>query len=178
MKLPAPAEKFVTQTALWRYSRLMAMLGSGDREKAAAERYAFEAARKKVPADRLWGNNSCADLLTLASEIAAARMGTDEVAHWEKAVALQDALVYDEPPAWYYPVRESLGAALLRTGKAADAENVLREGLRRSPKDGWMIFGLIESLKAQKKTEGVEELQKELDAAWGKADVKLTLSGM
>ena len=100
------------------------------------------------------------------------------VAHWEKAVALQDALVYDEPPAWNYPLRESLGAALVRAGRAADAEKVFREGLRRSPRNAWMIFGLMEAMKAQGKTEGLAELQHELDAAWGKADVKLTLAAM
>ena len=58
-------------------------------------------------------------------------------------------LVYDEPPAWYYPVRESLGAALLRAGRGADAEKVFREGLRRSPRNGWMLFGLLESLQQE-----------------------------
>ena len=67
MKLPGPAEKFVAQTALWRYARMMAMLSTGDRAKAAAERDAFEAARKKVPADRPWGNNSCGDLMAFVS---------------------------------------------------------------------------------------------------------------
>ena len=133
---------------MWHYARMMAMLGKGNRAGAAAERDAFEAARKNVPADRPWGNNTCGDVLALASEIAAARLATDDVAHWEKAVALQDALVYDEPPAWYYPVRESLGAALVRAGRAPEAEKVFREGLRRSPRNAWMIFGLMEAMKA------------------------------
>jgi hypothetical protein len=178
LKAPRPAEKMVAQTAVWRYARMMAMLGTGNRAGAAAERDAFEAARKKVPADRPWGNNTCGDVMAMVAEIVAARMSADDVAHWEKAVALQDALVYDEPPAWYYPLRESLGAALVRAGRAADAEKVFREGLRRSPRNAWMIFGLMESMRAQKKTEGMAELQHELDAAWGKADVKQALKGM
>jgi predicted Zn-dependent protease len=105
-------------------------------------------------------------------------MSKDDVAHWEKAVALLDALVYDEPPAWNYPLRESLGAALVREGRAAEAEKVFREGLKRSPRNAWMIFGVMEAMKAQGKTEGMAELQHELDAAWSKADVKLALSGM
>jgi tetratricopeptide (TPR) repeat protein len=177
LKLPQPAEKFAAQSALWRYARMMAMLGKGDRAGAARERDAFEAARKKVPADRPWGNNTCGDVMAMVSEIAAARI-EGGVSHWEKAVALQDALVYDEPPAWNYPLRESLGAALVRAGRAGDAEKVFREGLRRSPRNGWMIFGIMEAMKAQGKTEGLAELQHELDAAWGKADVKLTLERM
>jgi hypothetical protein len=91
-------------------------------------------------------------------------------------VAIQDGLVYDEPPAWYYPVRESLGAELVRMGRAAEGEKVLREGLRRSPRNGFMLFGLMESLRAQKKE--FEEVKREFEAAWGKADFKLSLAGM
>jgi tetratricopeptide (TPR) repeat protein len=178
LKAPQPGEKSLAEGAIWRYARMMALLGKGDRAGAERERDAFEAARKKVPADRPWGNNTCGDVMALVSEIAAARLAGDAVAHWEKAVALQDGLVYDEPPGWHYPVRESLGAALVRAGRAAEAAQVFREGLKRSPRDGWMLFGLIESLKAQKKVEGLPELQHELDAVWGKADVKQTLSGM
>ena len=72
---------------------------------------------------------------------------------------MQDALVYDEPPAWYYPVRESLGAALVRAGRGADAEKVFREGLRRSPRNGWMLFGLMESMKAQGKRKGMRRVE-------------------
>jgi tetratricopeptide (TPR) repeat protein len=177
LKLPQPAEKLVAQTALWRYARTMALLGKGDRAAAAAEGEAFEAARKKVAAGHPWGNNTCGDIMAMVAEVVAARVGGG-VEHWEKAVALQDALVYDEPPAWNYPLRESLGAALVRAGKAADAEKVFREGLRRSPRDAWMIFGLMEAMKVQGKTEGLGELQHELDAAWGKADLKLSLAAM
>jgi cytochrome c-type biogenesis protein CcmH/NrfG len=91
---------------------------------------------------------------------------------------LHDALVYNEPPDWYYPVRESLGAALLRAGKAAEAEKVLREGVRRSPHNGRMLFGLLESLKAQAKTQDAAWVQREFDAAWAKADMKLRLEDL
>ncbi len=178
LKAPQPGGKMVAQTAIWHYARMMAQLARGNRAGAEAERDAFEAARKMVPADRGWGNNTCGDVMAMVSEIAAARMSKDDVAHWEKAVALQDALVYDEPPAWNYPLRESLGAALVRAGRAAEAEKVFREGLKRSPRNAWMIFGVMEAMKAQGKTEGMAELQHELDAAWSKADVKLALSGM
>ena len=178
MNAPEPGEKFLAEAVVWRYARLMSLLAKGDRTGAGRDRDGLEAARKKITADRPWGNNSASAVMALVSEIAAARLAEDPVAHWEKAVGLQDALVYDEPPAWNYPVRESLGAALMRAGRAADAERVFREGLRRSPRNGWMLFGLMEALKAQKKVEGIAELQHELDAAWGKADVKQTLSAM
>jgi hypothetical protein len=89
---------------------------------------------------------------------------------------LEDALVYDEPPAWYYPLRESLGAALLLSGDAARAEAVFREGLRRSPRNGRMLFGLLESLKAQKKN--TAWVRAEFDAGWKGAPLVLRLADL
>jgi hypothetical protein len=135
-----------------------------------------------ISADRPWGTlNVAGDVLTIAAESLAARFAAtpaEAVPHWEKAVGIQDKLIYDEPPAWYYPLRESLGAALVRAGRGGDAERVFREGLKRSPRNGWMLFGLMESLKVQGKSEGMEELKRELDAAWAKADVKQLLEAM
>ena len=91
---------------------------------------------------------------------------------------MQDALAYDEPPAWFYPVRESLGAAMLLSGDAAGAESVFREGLRRSPKNGRMLFGLLESLKAQSKRDAAAWVEQEFQAAWKGADVQLRLKDL
>ena len=119
--------------------------------------------------------------MDMASAVLDARLAASPAASvtlLRKAVALQDALTYDEPPAWYYPVRESLGAALLRADDAAAAEAVFREGLRRSPNNGRMLFGLVESLKAQKKSDAVSLVQKEFDAAWKGSDLELRLSDL
>ena len=181
LKTAQPADKFLSQTATWRYARALALLAQGDGTGAAREREAFEAARRKIPAERPWGMNSTGDVMALATEILAARFSAtpaEALPHWAKAVSLQDGLGYDEPPAWYYPVRESLGAALVRAGRGGDGEEVFREGLKRSPRNGWMLFGLMESLKAQARTEGMAELQRELDSAWAKADVRQTLDAM
>jgi len=72
-------------------------------------------------------------------------------------------------------VRESLGAALLRAGEAGEAESVFRDGVKRSPRNGRMLFGLMQSLRAQQKNEDAEWVKREFDAAWAKADVKLTI---
>ena len=120
--------------------------------------------------------NSADKIMNLATTILETRLATDEKAiieHWRRAVAEQDALSYDEPPAWYYPVRESLGGALLRAGQAAEAEAVFRENLKRYPRHGRSLFGLMESLKAQKKITDAELVQRELDAAWKQSDITL-----
>jgi len=179
LKDPKPPASQKVSTAVWHYSRAMAYAGRKDQAAAGREREAFEAARKAVPADAGWGpNNKAAAVLKFTSELLAARLGDDAIARLRRAVEMQDGFVYDEPPAWYYPVRESLGAALLRAGQAAEAEKVFREGVRRSPKNGRMLFGLMEALRAQKKTDEAGWVQKEFEAAWSKADVKLRLDDL
>jgi tetratricopeptide (TPR) repeat protein len=176
LKMPRPSEKLLGMQAFWWYGRALALLAKGDRAGAAKERAAFDELAAKIPADAPWGQNKAGDVIKLARETLAARFGEDAVAHWRKAVEIQDGLVYDEPPAWYYPVRESLGGELLRAGKAADAETVLREGLRRSPRNGFMLFGLMEALKAQGKD--FAQVKLELDAVWAKSDVKLSVGAL
>jgi hypothetical protein len=66
----------------------------------------------------------------------------------------------------------------VRAGRGADAEKVFREGLRRSPRNGWMLFGLMESMRAQGKSEGMDEVQRELATAWSKADLKQAFDAM
>ena len=181
LKTPQPGAGQPLSAAMWRYARAVAMAARGDRAGAAREREAFEAQKATVPAGGLWGQNKTADVLALASEVLAARIAEaprEAVPHWRNAVAMQEALVYDEPPDWYYPLRESLGAALLRAGQAAEAERVLREGVKRSPHNGRMLFALMESLKAQGKTEDADWVRREFDAAWDKADVKLRLEDL
>jgi tetratricopeptide (TPR) repeat protein len=181
LKLPQPKENLRMSNATWRYARALAFAGRGDGDSAAGEQSAFEAIRAAAPADAPWGINKAKDILAIASAVISASLAAsapDAIPHWQRAVALQDALSYDEPPGWYYPVRESLGAALLRTGRAADAEAVFREGVRRSPRNGRMLFGLVESLRAQGKTEQAGWVQREFGSAWSKADVQLKIEEM
>jgi tetratricopeptide (TPR) repeat protein len=173
LKMPQPGEKLPIATSIWHYGRALALLAKGDRAGANAARASFEQVAGKVPADAPWGNNKAAEVMKLAREVVAARFDENALAHWRSAVEIQDGLTYDEPPAWYYPVRESLGAELVRSGKAAEGEAVLREGLRKSPRNGFMLFALMESLKAQGKD--INEVKREFDAVWAKSDVALSL---
>ena len=98
------------------------------------------------------------------------------VRHWRDAVAAEDKLNYDEPSAWYYPVRQSLGAALLKAGKHADAEMVFREALDAHPRDGRLLFGLMEALKGQKKP--TDDVRTQFEEAWKSAEAKLKLGDL
>jgi tetratricopeptide (TPR) repeat protein len=159
---------------IWHYSRALAFAAKDRKTEARAEQEAFERVSKSLDRKGMWGNNKLGDVADLASAIVGARLDSSP-AKWRRAVEIQDHLVYDEPPAWYYPVRESLGASLLLAGDAAAAEEVFHEGLRRSPHNGRMLFGLLESLKAQKKIEAAAWVQREFDAAWKGSDLQLRI---
>ncbi|MBI3459483.1 hypothetical protein HY009_00910, partial [Candidatus Acetothermia bacterium] len=98
------------------------------------------------------------------------------IAQLQEAVAAQDKLTYFEPPAWYYPVRQTLGASLLKSGKASEAEAVYREDLRQYRENGWSLFGLMKSLETQNKTAEAKEVESRFKKAWAYADVTLNAS--
>lgn len=181
---PEPPKEVPGTHVMWRYTRTLAFAARGEKEKAAAEREQFTAEATSFPAEaNLGALNTGKDVLSLAEQvldarIAMARGSKDEaVSHWRKAVELQDALNYDEPPDWYYPVRESLGSALLAGGKAADAEQVFREDLKRNPRNPRSLFGLMHSLKAQQKDADAAWVQKQFETTWKNADTQLEISG-
>ena len=113
----------------------------------------------------------------LAGEIAA-RAGQTDVAvrRLLAAVAEQDGHWFTEPPPWYFPVRQSLGAVLLAGGRPVEAEAVYRDDLKRNPGNGWSLFGLARSLEAQGKTADAAAVEARFRQAWSRADVTLSAS--
>ena len=113
----------------------------------------------------------------LSGEIAVRRGEVDAaITHFQEAVKIEDAGLYFEPPKWYYPVRHSLGAALMKAGRSAEAETVYREDLRRFPENGWALFGLAQALRAQGKKDEATATEARFRKAWPDADVTLTAS--
>jgi tetratricopeptide (TPR) repeat protein len=182
---PEPMKELPGTHVMWRYARTLAFTARGEKEKAVAERGQFAAEAAAFPPDaRLGEFNTAKDVLALAAEILDARIAMaagsqqESVNHWRRAVEIQDALNYDEPPDWYYPTRESLGAALLASGQASDAEQAFREDLKRNPRNPRSLFGLMHSLKAQQRDADAAWVEKQFDQAWKNADTKLELAGL
>jgi tetratricopeptide (TPR) repeat protein len=181
---PEPKEKNAFVNAMYRYSRALAFAGLGRVAEAQAERERMAGIVALVPEKDLLMNNSAQSVLAvglvdLEAKIARAMNDVDsEIAHLKRAVSLQDKLYYMEPPEWHYPVREALGGALLRAGKAAEAESVFREDLVVNPRNGRSLFGLLEALKLQGNTVGVEWVKKEFAEAWQYAPVALKISDL
>lgn len=181
---PQPAAEFVYTTGMWHWARGMAYLRLGQLEQAAEhqEQLAAIAAMESMKEFTLWSFEKAGTMLAIAAhvltgELAGARGAPDEmIAQLQEAVTLQDGLAYMEPPPWYYPVRNNLGAALLDQGRAAEAEAVYRKDLEQFRNNGWSLFGLAASLRAQDKLDEAVEVQKQFETAWQYADIHLTAS--
>jgi len=166
---PEPEPKLLYSRAFRHYARAVAFAARGERVKAEQERKAFANAVEQIPPERPQMANKARTLLEIAAAEIDARLAENAaaaVSHWRRAVAAQDGLKYEEPPAWYYPVRESLGGALLRAGQPAEAEAVFRQELAHAPRNGRCLFGLRESLRAQQKSAAADSVDRELQKAW------------
>lgn len=183
---PKPPADLVYPTGVWHYARAMALVRKDRLDEAARElgELARTAADPALEGVTIWDLNTTRALLEIASRVVAGELAaakgdfTAAVEYLEEAVAREDRLRYDEPPPWHYPVRQTLGAVLLRAGRPADAERVYRQDLERFPDNGWSLYGLAASLDAQKKAGESAAVRKRFTAAWRNADVQLTASTM
>ena len=176
---PAPPPDLRYTCGMWHYARGVALAATGKPEEAAAERDSVAAIAKAIPADVVEGLNHAAPLLRLATDALDGEMAMrgghyeDAVESFRGAVAAEDSLHYDEPPAWYYPTRQALGLALLKAGKPADAETAYREDLKRYPNNGWSLYGLANALSARGRVTEAVAMKKRFTRAWVHADFKL-----
>ncbi len=181
---PAPAEDLKYPTGVWHYARGLAFTAKGQPQEAAQELAQLKAIAADPSLEKvtIWDINTSSSLLNIASEVLAGELAAKQgdyenaIAYLETAVSLEDNLNYDEPPPWLSPVRESLGAVLLEAGRAAEAERVYREDLKRFPENGWSLYGLAQSLRVQGKAEEARTVQARFEKAWKYGDATLSAS--
>jgi len=185
LQAPAPRAERKLHRAFWQYARAMALAGQGKLPEAAAEQQQFELLRQALPAaSQFLINNKSSDILafaaaTLDAQLAWARGEREKSIHaWRRAVELESTIQYDEPPAWFYPVRQSLATALLRNGQAKEAESIFREAIEIRPRDGRLLFGLWQSLMAQKRDNEAALVEQQFHTAWKDATVKLRIEDL
>ena len=177
LKEPEPRNDLPLARALWHYTRAAALTALNRRDEARAEREAFARAASAVPPDRVLGNNSAAALLAIATLVLEGERSAKEqdfarsALKLQEAVRLEDKLRYDEPPDWIQPTRHTLGAVLLRAGRAAEAQNVYSEDLQRNPENGWALMGLRDAFTAQGRMAEAAKVSRRLHKAWANADV-------
>jgi tetratricopeptide (TPR) repeat protein len=187
LSMPQPAAAMKTTTTYWHFARGMALAAKGKVSDAEAEHKLVETAAEQTPPDQVFAmpvNNKAKDVLTIATNVLGAKIALakhdsqNAIAMLRKAIATQDTLKYDEPPDWFYPVRETLGAVLLLNGNAAEAEKVFRQDLERNPRNPRSLFGLSEALRAQNRTYDAQFVDKQFQANWKSTDIKLRVADL
>ncbi|MBJ6979572.1 hypothetical protein [Luteimonas sp. MC1895] len=181
---PNPAPDLPYVTAIWTWAQGVAAVRQSRMDDAGRYLAALRplAADPAMDALTVWDRYPLTHAVRIAersltAEIASARGDhAAAIGALREAAAIEDAIPYDEPPGWHAPVRHSLGAVLLTAGRPAEAEAVYREELRRNPDNGWSLFGLAQSLRAQRRQDGVADVERQLAQAWRHADVRLTAS--
>ncbi len=178
------AKEYMPFTRAFRHAaRAIAYAAKRETDKAREEQKLYLTAAEKIPEDAyLAGNNLIRDVCRVINpmvegEILVAEGRVDEgIEQLRQAVAVEDTLRYDEPVSWMIPVRHALGAFLMESGRFAEAEEVYREDLRRLPNNGWSLFGLSESLRAQGKSDEADKVAADFQEVWSKADVQIKSS--
>jgi tetratricopeptide (TPR) repeat protein len=187
LKMPQPNADMKITTVFWHFARGMALAATGKVSEAEKEYAAVSEAEQNTPEDVVFAmpvNNKAKDVLKIAKEVLGAKIALAKkdnasvIAQLQEAVSVQDTLKYDEPEDWFFPVRESLGAALLMNGDAAGAEKTFREDLDRHPRNPRSLFGLEQALKAQQRDYDAGFVQKQFRASWKGGPVPLKVDDL
>lgn len=180
---PAPPDSSLFLTGSWHYVRGLAQVATQQIPQAKQELKKLHIVLERLSKnDPVISKNSAGSILHVASEvltgeIAAAKNQFDQaISHLDKAVRLNDALLYTEPPEFHFPPRLALGAILLKAGRADEAETVYWEDLKRFRNNGWALFGLMQALTAQNKTERAAIVKERFEQTWQRANIELKAS--
>jgi tetratricopeptide (TPR) repeat protein len=176
-----PADDLVYPRGMYHYSRGMAYARTGEVGKGRVELSYLQVMLREKSLDSIaiWDMNKAINVLAIAYEVLAGELAAAEdkmveaLHHFERGVAMEEELFFDEPPSWYFPVRQALGALLLKLGRAKEAEAVFKKDLMKNAENPWSLLGWAESLKAQGKMEQVPDIEKRFRRAWSRADLKL-----
>jgi tetratricopeptide (TPR) repeat protein len=183
LHMKQPNASMQTMTTFWHFARGMAFASTGKIDEAEAEHKIVAEAEEKTPEDAIFAmpvNNKTKDILKIAENVLGAKISLAKkdnagaVSMLREAVKIQDGLKYNEPPDWFFPVREPLGAVLLMSGNNADAEQVFREDLNHNPRNPRSLFGLRQALKAQDKNYDAGFIENQFHSSWkGAATLKV-----
>src|SRR5947207_3388688 len=173
LALPDPGDAIPYVKAMWLYARGVALASRRDFAGATAAAETIETLERNSDFKLLKESNVPAqDVLRIARTLILARVAQAKgdkrtaIAQFEQAAALQDALPYTEPPYWYYPIRQSLAAALLQAGRYGEAKQQFELALRRAPSNGWSYYGLAQLYKARGDAASARKAEAELAKTW------------
>ena len=178
---PGPRHETPFTKGVWHFARAMALIARDQLEAAEQERQKLAAltADPALTGQTTFSSNTGEAILRIAPEVVAGEIAAKRqdwnsaILHLDRAVRFEDSLIYQEPPDWHAPVRQNLAAVLMAAGRPDEAEAVYWEDLRKNPENGWTLFGLMQALKAQGKTDEAAGIEARFRKAWKDADVSL-----
>lgn len=181
LKEPAPPKDLGYPIGMWHYLRGMAFAAKGNLPEAKQELKELKPLTQdpKVKKIKIWGTNPVTNLLKISEHILTGKIAekqgkTDRaLAEYRKGKEIEDALYYDEPHSWYYPVRQVLGEFHLKMGNFDAAEIYFREDLDRHRENGWSLYGLKRALEGSEKNKEAQIVGQRLKQAWAYADFNL-----
>lgn len=182
LKQPKPDSALVVTTTMWHFARAMALASTGKVDEAKAEYLDFESATRRVPPSQTFSMSMAHPVFEVARHLlhgkisAAQKRPNQAIVSFQRAVQAQDTLYYDEPESFYITARESLGGALLSSGKYQDAEQVFREDLKLHPNSARSLFGLYHALHQQGRTGDAAVAWNQFQTEWKNADITLEIS--
>ena len=145
LALPDPGDTIPYVKAIWHYARGIAQAARHDFDAAKAEANAIEIIEHTADFSLLNASGVPAqEVLKLARTVILGRIAQAQgnfaaaVDQFAQAALIQDALPYTEPPYWYYPVRQSLAAALLQAGRLPEAEDQFMRPQARTGQ--WLVL--------------------------------------
>jgi hypothetical protein len=168
------------EVALWHYARGRALAATGDLDAARAEADALADIAEGPEGDAMEQPEAFfpgATMLRIAQDVLRAHLAHADgdvdtaIEALERATDGHDALPYFEPPHWFVSPRLDLGWMLLAADRAGDAESVFRDDLDVYAENGWALYGLAESLRAQGADEEAARVEARFEEAWQHADV-------
>ena len=181
LQVPQPDQKLKLLTAVWHFGRGVAQAKKGNAAAADQEKAAYTTAKRAVPAGAMWGYNKASDIFAVADAVLDARIWLakkdleSSIAAWKKAVAAEDKLAYDEPDDWFYPVRESLEAALLKAHRLDETERIFRQDDEHNPENPRTLFIEYQFYTITDDKDMSLVYRRRFSDAWEHADVDLKL---
>ncbi|MES3022010.1 MAG: hypothetical protein V4857_10550 [Pseudomonadota bacterium] len=173
LALPDPGPDLVLVKAMWHYARAIGFARKGAVGDSRKEIDAIAAIERSADLKPIIDAGVPArEIVQTAQAVANGRLADVRrdwpaaIKYYQDAIAIQDKLPYTEPPHWYYPVRQSLGATLLRAGRLDEAEDVLRASLARTPSNGWALSGLIEVYRQRGDQAALAAARKRFETTW------------
>ena len=166
---------------VYHYAQGMAYVGTKNFDKAKMELETLKNIAKEDTLKKMtiWEFNSMFQILDIAQKVLEGQMLAGQ-GHYDEsikllreAITLEDQLLYQEPPDWFFSVRHYLGAVLLDAKKPAEAIVAYEEDLKTFPKNGWALSGLKKAYEMMKEEDKAKEIDARLKEAWAYADVKL-----